>query len=75
MIAVNSRLAVLALGLTVTALASPSFAQRSEDQTSRARAAAVHDCSVKAQNYKQYTWGVTQLQVYRACMAQHGQQE
>ncbi len=38
-------LAVLALGLAVTALASPSYAQRAGRDVSAARAAALHACS------------------------------
>jgi hypothetical protein len=75
MINVKERLAALALGLAVTALASPSYAQRSEDPMSAARAAAVHECSVLAQKYPQGAWGDTQGDEYRTCMAEHGQPE
>jgi hypothetical protein len=74
MATVNSRLAGLALGLAVTAFASPSFAQ-SEEHISAARAAAIHDCSVRAGKYTEHTWGDTELYVYRDCMAEHGQRE
>jgi hypothetical protein len=59
-------LAVLALGLAVTALASPSYAQRAGRDVSAARAAALHACSGFADE-----WGYA----YRACMAEHGQAE
>jgi hypothetical protein len=39
------------------------------------RAQAIQECNIGSGKLTQYTWGVTQLQVYRACMAQHGQQE
>ena len=65
----------LALGLALVALASPSFAQRSEDHMSAARAAAMHECSVRASKYTQHTWGDVQIYTYRACMAEHGQPE
>jgi hypothetical protein len=74
MATVNSRLAALALGLAVTALASPSFAQ-SEEHISAARAAAIHECSVRAGKYTEYLWGDFELYVYRACMAEHGRRE
>jgi len=65
----------LALGLAMSALATPSFAQRSEDGMSAARAAAIRECSTQAGKYKQYIWGDMEEDTYRACMAQHGQQE
>jgi hypothetical protein len=64
----------MALGLAVaTTIVTPSFAQRGE--VSPERAQALRDCNGVAKNYKQYTWGATELNHYRACMAQHGQQE
>jgi hypothetical protein len=36
---------------------------------------AIHECNVKAQSYRQYTWGVTEIHTYRTCMMEHGQQE
>ncbi len=44
-------------------------------QISMARAAAIHECSVLAGRYSQHDWGNTEIYLYRACMAQHGQQE
>ena len=64
-----------ALGLAVTAFASPSFAQKSGVDISAARAAAIHACSVVAGKYTEYTWGVMEIYQYRACMAEHGQKE
>jgi hypothetical protein len=75
MIRANKSLAALALGLALSALATPSFAQRSEDGMSAARAAAIRECNAQAGKYKQYTWGDTEEDTYRACMAEHGQQE
>jgi len=55
MITVNKHLtapvSALALGLAFAALASPSFAQRSEDHMSAARAAAIHECNLRAAKY------------------------
>ena len=42
---------------------------------SAARAAAIHECNLRAAKYRQYTWGDTEIQTYRACMSEHGQQE
>jgi hypothetical protein len=70
----SKRLAVLVLGLAVSALATPSLAQRSEG-ISGARVQVLKDCTKKAGKMKQYTWGDTQIDMYRACMMQHGQEE
>ena len=63
----KKRLAVLALGLAVTALASPSYAQGAGRHISAARAAALQDCSY----FNDSDWDYA----YRACMAQHGEAE
>jgi hypothetical protein len=60
-------LAVLALGLAATALASPSYAQRAGRDVSAGRAAALQQCSY----FNDSDWDYA----YRACMAQHGQAE
>jgi hypothetical protein len=39
------------------------------------RAAAMRSCSDAARGFKQTTWGVTQGQMYRSCMARFGQAE
>jgi hypothetical protein len=71
----NKRIAVIALGLALSALASPSFAQRSENHMSGAREQALRECNLAAQKYTQHTWADVQIYTYRACMAEHGQQE
>jgi hypothetical protein len=73
----NKRIAAIALGfaLSVSALASPSFAQRGEQHMSAAREQALRECNLKAQKYTQHTWADVQIYIYRACMAEHGQQE
>ena len=77
MIIGNKRIAAIALGLalSISALASPSFAQRSENHMSAARAQALRECNLAAQKYTQHTWANVQIDTYRACMAEHGQQE
>jgi len=66
-------LGALLLGLAVAATASPSFAQRAEQEgMDSTRARAVNDCSKESNKMTQYTWGVTQLNMYRSCMTQHG---
>ena len=65
-------LAAFALGLIIIAgIASPSYARA----ISAARAAAIHECSVRASQYSEYTYGNRDIDTYRACMAEHGQPE
>jgi hypothetical protein len=71
---VSKPVAALVLGLAVTALATPSFAQSSEGM-SGARAQALRACNAEAGKFKQYTWGVTETTTYRACMTKHGEQQ
>jgi hypothetical protein len=40
-----------------------------------ARMKALQECAVMEKKYPQSTWGVHQVEIYRACMMQHGQQE
>jgi hypothetical protein len=54
--------------LVVVGLCSPAPAQMSA-----ARAAAIHECSVKAAAYSQTAWQSTQIIIYDKCMAEHGQ--
>ena len=69
-------LAALALAFAVTSLASPSYAQNDGGvRISPQRAQALHECSVRAARYPQYLWGNQEIYTYRACMAEHGQQE
>ena len=79
MITVNKPLtapvSALALGLALAALASPSFAQRSEQPMSTAREQAVRECNAAAGKYYNSTWQTTQIHSYRSCMAQHGEPE
>ena len=39
------------------------------------RAGALRDCNEQAAGFRDYTWGHTQSDHYRSCMAQHGQPE
>lgn len=75
----NSRLAALAFGLAVVAVASPSLAQRRDNQSpgymSAARVQALRECTNLENKYVEYTYGNYEFAVYRACMAQHGQVE
>ena len=66
---ISKTLAVLALGLAVSTVATPSFAM------SGARAGAVHLCTKQAGKLKQYVWGDHQIAKYRTCMTKHAQRE
>ena len=68
-------LAALALAFALTALASPSYAQEGGVRISQQRAQAIHECNLRAARYPQYLWGNQEIYTYRACMAEHGQQE
>lgn len=64
------------VALAVGASATPNFAQRSEgDQIDSARAQALRECSRLEQRYSEPSWGHQEIDVYRACMARHGQPE
>ncbi|HKF10796.1 MAG TPA: hypothetical protein VKB89_19050 [Xanthobacteraceae bacterium] len=67
--------AALALGIAVSALATPSFAQRAEDQMSGSRENALKECNAEAQKVSQHTWADHQIHKYRSCMMQHGEQQ
>jgi len=70
--------AALALGLAVSTLASPSFAQRrdgGEQGMTSAREKALRDCNAKAGKMSQSTWGAQQLAMHRTCMMEHGEPE
>ena len=70
-----NRVAMLALGLLSIASTAPALAQPSGDRASAGRAAAIRECNRAAAKYPEYLWGDFDLQVYRSCMAQRGQQE
>jgi hypothetical protein len=76
MVTVNRYVAALAMAFAVTAFASPSFAQRSEDHMSAARAKALHECSLLEEKYPESTAeGNIGRYQYLACMSRHGQTE
>jgi hypothetical protein len=70
-----NRVAVLALGLLSIGSTAPALAQPNGDRASAGRAAAVRECNRAATKYPDYLWGDFEIQVYRSCMTQRGQQE
>jgi len=79
----------LVLGLTVTAGVSPALAKGHPEAgyhaeasyngggypITAARAAALRACSAGESRFVEYNWGVSEIDNYRACMAEHGQTE
>lgn len=64
------------VALAVAASTTPGFAQTSQgDKVDSARAQALQDCSRVEQRYTEPSWGHQEIDVYRACMARHGQPE
>jgi hypothetical protein len=47
-----------------------SFAQGDGVKINRLRAEAIRTCSTAAAKYPDYSWGNTEMFIYRACMAE-----
>jgi hypothetical protein len=73
----GKRLATIALAAAMGFVATPSFAQLIDGTVhmSAARVAALRECNARARPYIQRDWGVTELQIYRSCMAEYNQAE
>jgi hypothetical protein len=74
----KKRLAALSFAIGVVAMASPSLAQRhdrSDSGVGAARAEALRECNARARPFLDKDWGENQSDIYRACMAEHGQPE
>jgi hypothetical protein len=67
--------AALAFGLAVSTLATPSLAQRAEGPMSGTREKALRECNAQSGKLTQHSWGDHQIQNYRSCMMQHGEQQ
>ena len=68
----------LGLATTIAALwltAVPISNAAADVQISAARAQAIQQCNRLASRFPLHDWGNTQIQLYRSCMARHGQQE
>jgi hypothetical protein len=71
---------IAAMILTAAALAPLSLAPLSIAHArgagiNPARAAAIHECSLVSQRYPETTFSSLEFELYRACMARHGQME
>ena len=68
----------LGLATTIAALwltSVPISNAAADVQISAARAQAIQQCNRLASRFPLHDWGNTQIQLYRSCMARHGQQE
>jgi hypothetical protein len=70
-----NRVTMLALALVIIASTAPALAQPNGDRTNAGRAAAIRECNRAATKYPEYLWGDFEINVYRSCTAQRGQQE
>ena len=67
---------IAAMLLGAVMLAPVGYAQAQGNvRVDAARAAAVHECGLLAQRYPETTFASTEFELYRACMARHGQVE
>ena len=66
-------LATVIAALWMTAV--PITGAVADVQISPARAQALQQCNRLASRFPRHDWGNTQIQLYRSCMARHGQQE
>jgi hypothetical protein len=64
--------AAMILGIVMLA---PGTALQARDRINYERAVAIHECSALAQRYPETTFSSTEFELYRACMARHGQPE
>jgi len=68
----------LGLATAIAALwlsAVPITGAVADVQISAARAQALQQCNRLDARFPLHDWGNTQIQLYRSCMAQHGQRE
>ena len=64
------------IAFALVAAATPAtLAQARQPDMSAARAAAIHECSAREAQYKEYTWGRNEIYAYRSCMSEYGQPE
>jgi hypothetical protein len=62
MVSVHKHVAsALAFGIAVSVMATPSLAQRAEDQMSAPRENAVKECNAEAGKMSQHTWADHQI--------------
>jgi hypothetical protein len=75
MVAVKKGLVALVFAFAITAYGPVSLADQCGTHLTPARSAAIRECNDRASKFAQYVWGVTQLHIYRTCMAAHHEME
>ena len=83
----HHNIAVFALAAAMAAFAAPTSAPAQSFEANLeaigpalaaragARAEALRECNARSERMTNYTWGMQQSDVYRACMTQRGQVE
>ena len=71
----KTSLTFAAVIIVVGASTRLTFAQDSLIKISRLSADSIHTCGTAAAKLPDYSWGNTEIFIYRACMTEHGQQE
>ena len=69
------RLTFAVIVILVAASMRLSFAQDGVIKISRLRAEAIQTCSMVAAKFPDYSWGNTEIFIYRGCMTEHRKQE
>lgn len=68
-------LALVVVSMLIAVSVSPVFAQDGGIKITPPRAEAIHTCSTAAAKFPDYSWGNTEMFIYRACMNGHRRQE
>ena len=68
-------LAFVVINTLIAVPVSPAFAQKSGIKITPLRAGTISACSMAAAKFPDYSWGNTEMFIYRACMNEHGQLE
>ena len=66
---------IAAMIVTAAALTPLSLAHAQGAGVGAGRAAAIHECGLASQRYPETTFSSLEFELYRACMARHGQVE
>ena len=73
MITAKSALAGLAIGFAVASIGlSSASAQTRAHRTQAAQRSPIHECSVRASKYKDYSDELEHMYTFRTCAARHG---
>lgn len=62
-------------GAAILGSIAAAGAQERAPNLGAARAAAINECSILASRYPETTFAALEIELYRACMARHGEAE